>query len=672
MKKLHTSAFLAAATALAASPIIGITDVSAAASVSYAGFQSLNRNTLNGAYSYSKIYYTENTKVTNVKVGAAGTLNAVMLTTGRNIGSGVLKPGESYTALIENSTANDPDGNPLDVLYKVSDIHYWTDELDDDGQPVSEVTFNFSKTVGGSRSETHPEESSVETASLVHAGDPIIAWNNATQADSLFTVQFCKKGTYVAATDSCTIATNMTSVSSAIWDFDVPNNKRAKDGEGNPIIKDDGWYDYTANGDKLFHGNEGVLPETGVNTIYMNTSKTFDGTVMSTEQNGFSVKDINGGAYNGIWFGNSIMVTSTGLNGSWSYRYSGRGCGVGFLFGSAVPYEMPKPKKSVNKTTAKAGDVVTCRISQEVPDNFSAEADIVTFMSLWGNFNAIPQNRGYSALKITDSFDSNLVLPNKSSIKITNEKGTDVTSEFTITVSGQDVEAVAKNANTFDFYGHTYTMTISATVSSSINNSPVQNLAKTIYTPVDGSDITLPSDPVETKIYHTVVTKYVDDETGEEIADSDSREYAHGDHYTTSESDEIPEKYTLVETPSNAEGTADKDYEVVYRYRSPRKVIVRYVDDETGKPIADPTDEEYQQGDPYETSPLEKTPNGYQLVKTPENAKGTVGKSDIEVIYRYRKIKNPNTADGSATALISIVAASILGGGILISSKRRR
>lgn len=671
MKKLHTSAMLAAAAAFIASPIIGVTDASAAASVTYAGFNTLNRNTLNNAYSYSKIYYTENTKVTNVKVGAAGTLNAVMTTTGNNIGSGAVRPGESYTALIENSTATDPNGNPLDVLYKVSDVQAWTDELDDNGNPKANASLTFQKNITGSGAETHPEESA-ESSTVVHAGDPIIAWNSTVRADSLFTVQFCKKGTYVVATDSCTIATNMANVSAAMWDFDVPNAMRAKDSDGNYIIKDDGWYDYTEDGDKLFHGNEGILPAVGSNTIYRNTNKTTDGTVLSTEQNGFSVKDINGAAFNGIWFGNSIMVTSTGLSGSWSYRYSGRGCGIGFLFGSAVPYEMPKPKKTVNKTTAKIGDEVTYRITQEVPNNYSTEADIVQFMSLWSNYSAIPQNKGYSALRISDSFDNSLIMPSSGEIKITNEKGADVTSNFTITVSGQKVEAVAKNANTLDFYGHTYTITVKAKVGSPISGSPVRNLAQTVYTPVDGSDTTLNSDPVETKIYHTVTTKYINDETGKEIADPTSEDYEHGKSYVTDESEDIPEKFVLIEIPDNASGTVDDDIEVIYRYLPPKKVTARYIDDETGKPIGDPISDEYPQGDDYETSPLPDDPNGYKLVKTPDNAKGSVGNKDIEVIYRYRKVKNPNTADISMKTFVGAIIASVMGGGLLFGLKRRR
>ena len=85
--------------------------------MSYAGFHSLNRNTLNNTYAYSKVYYTANTKITNMKVGAAGTQGSSITTTSTGgLGSGYLKPGESYTALIENSTAKDPNGNDLDVL----------------------------------------------------------------------------------------------------------------------------------------------------------------------------------------------------------------------------------------------------------------------------------------------------------------------------------------------------------------------------------------------------------------------------------------------------------------------------------------------------------------------------------------------------------------------------
>ena len=215
-------------------------------------------------------------------------------------------------------------------------------------------------------------------------------------------------------------------------------------------------------------------------------------------------------------------------------------------------------------------------------------------------------------------------------------------------------------------------MVVRTTVGETISGSPVQNLAQTIYTPVGGENTTLPSDPVETKIYHTVKAKYINDETGEEIADPTSQEYEHGAPYTTRESDDIPEKFKLIEIPKDASGTADKDYTIIYRYLPPKKVDTRYIDDETGEPISDPVSEQYPQGDPYETNPLQKVPKGYQLIAIPKNAKGTVGNKDIEVIYRYRKIKNPKTLDTATTAFIGVAIAGILSSGLFFGIKRRR
>ena len=133
MKKLQASAFLASAAIMAASPFIGAVDVSAA-STSFSDYGSLNRNTLNNVFSRSKIYYTENTVITAVKVGEAGTLGqSFTIGSGDTFSSGNIKPGETFTALIEHSTAKDAEGNELDVLYKVSDVVYWNNELNEDG-----------------------------------------------------------------------------------------------------------------------------------------------------------------------------------------------------------------------------------------------------------------------------------------------------------------------------------------------------------------------------------------------------------------------------------------------------------------------------------------------------------------------------------------------------------
>ena len=672
MKKLHTSALLVAAASLAVSPIMGVSDVSAAAqSVGYKDFSALNSTTLdsNKGYPHSKIYWESNTTIT-VKKAAGSIAAGTQATLGHGLNANYIIPGQSLSVLVENSSATDSTGKKADVLIKVSDVNTWETGNDDDGNPKSYAQFSINTGISGSAAPTHPE-AAAESASAIHAGDPIIFGNSTRYADSLTTVKYCKKGTYNATTDDCTAA-GVDAVSAAMWDFDVPNGNREKNEDGTYKIVD-GKFVYTKYGDKLLQGNEGIVPQHGVNTLYYNKARAIEGVELITEQNGFADTVINSAAFNGIWFGNSIMVTATGLSSTWAYRYTGTSCGIQTIFGSAVPYEMPKPSKTVDKSQAKVGDKVTYRISQTVPNNFTSEADIVAFMSLWSNYNSIPRSKGYSALKITDNFDNSLQLPAKSEVKIVDENGTNVTSKFTITISGQSIEAVAKTAeiNKLDFYGHTYTITVPTTVKSEVAGSPVQNLAQTTYTPVDGGDTTIYSTPVETKIYHTIKAKYINDETGKEIADPTSEDYEHGKPYSTKESDNIPDKFKLIETPKDATGTADKDYEIVYRYAPPKKVTTRYIDDETGKPIGDPISEEYPQGDPYVTNPMPKVPKGYQLVKTPKNAKGTVGNKNIDVIYRYRKIKNPNTADGITKVTFGIIAATIAGFGINRAFKRR-
>ena len=662
MKKLHTSALLVAAASFAALPIMGVSDVSATAqSVDYKDFSALNTAALNAnsGYSHSKIYWEDNTTIT-VKRAAGNSAVGTQAVLSDEFDVNYILPGEKLSVLIENSSALDSTGKKADVLVKVSDVNAWETGNDDEGHPISYARLSVYNEITGSSAPLHPENA-YESASAIHAGDPIIFVNYTYYADSLTTIKYCKKGTYNSATDDCTAA-GVSAISAAMWDFDVPNSNRE-------LVN--GQYVYTKYDDKLFHGNEGVVLESGVNTIYYNKDHAIDSVGLVTEQNGFSNTSINSPNYNGIWFGNSAMVTATNLSSTWSYRYTGTLCGIFTVFGSTVPYEIPNPKKTVDKQTARVGDKITYRISQEVPNNFSTDTDIVTFMSLWSNFDNIPRDKGYSALKITDTFDNSLQLPAASKVKIVDENGTDVTSKFTITISGQSIEAAAKNATQLDLYGHTYTITIPTTVKSQLTGSPVRNLARTTYTPVGGSETTILSDPVETRIYHTVVAKYIDDETGEEIADSTTRDYEHGAPYITRESDDIPDKYKLIKMPSNAIGIADKDYEVIYRYVSPRKVTVYYIDDETGEPIGDSVSDEYPQGDPYTTDPLSEVPKGYQLVETPKNAEGTVGNEDIEVIYRYRKIKNPKTVDGITKATFGIIAATIAGFGIHRAFKRR-
>ncbi len=126
---------------------------------------------------------------------------------------------------------------------------------------------------------------------------------------------------------------------------------------------------------------------------------------------------------------------------------------------------------------------------------------------------------------------------------------------------------------------------------------------------------------------------YYKDSTEVLAADSVFDGYVSQD-YTTS-AKEI-DGYELVATPSNATGTiTDVDMHVYYYYVQKIKVTTKYVDKLTGDLIEPATEEEYLDGQSYTTAA--KTFSGYELVTTPSNASGTAGRSNLEVVYEYKK-----------------------------------
>ena len=110
---------------------------------------------------------------------------------------------------------------------------------------------------------------------------------------------------------------------------------------------------------------------------------------------------------------------------------------------------------------------------------------------------------------------------------------------------------------------------------------------------------------------------------------------------------EIPsreiEGYKLVEEdeegnsmlPTNAIGEMEEDLITVkYYYEKEARVIVKYVDKETGEELYKEEIKGYE-GDPYETE--RKEFDGYDLIEEPKNKEGKMEEKDITVIYYYAK-----------------------------------
>ena len=134
-----------------------------------------------------------------------------------------------------------------------------------------------------------------------------------------------------------------------------------------------------------------------------------------------------------------------------------------------------------------------------------------------------------------------------------------------------------------------------------------------------------------------VIVKYIDENTGAEIADKVSTTYKQGQSYTTEK--KTIDGYTFTKDTGNTTGTVqDKDIEVIYYYKKNTKVVVKYIDEVTKEEIIDSVEIIGLEKDPYETEEKEKA--GYELVGVDGNTTGKMTVNTIEVTYKYRKNAN--------------------------------
>ena len=146
-----------------------------------------------------------------------------------------------------------------------------------------------------------------------------------------------------------------------------------------------------------------------------------------------------------------------------------------------------------------------------------------------------------------------------------------------------------------------------------------------------------------------VVTRYIDQVTQKEIADSQSQTGLENDNYTTTPA--TVDGYELVLTPANAKGKMTPELiTVTYEYRKLSNVVVKYIDENTGVeiPSVDEITTTYKEGDSY-TTEKKDIPN-YTYTKDTKNLSGTVGRENIEVVYYYKK-----TSQGVVTKYIDQV-----------------
>lgn len=151
-----------------------------------------------------------------------------------------------------------------------------------------------------------------------------------------------------------------------------------------------------------------------------------------------------------------------------------------------------------------------------------------------------------------------------------------------------------------------------------------------------------------------VTTKYIDEETNQEIADQNIQKGRVEDPYATSAV--VVKGYALDTNvlPENATGKyGTDDQTIIYKYKKVTAsetengtITVKY-QDENGNALSSDQVIQGRVGDPYVTSAPAIT--DYALGKQPANHQGTITKDAQTVVYIYNKVETPVPINGKVT-----------------------
>ena len=478
MKKGTIFAIAASIAAIAQLAIPGFASAQAVSYNSYENIPSL----IDHKYAASKIYYTENTKITAKKVSRDGEASSEIT---RGFQYNVNK-GDNVVFLIENSTAKDYSGNPVDVIFKIDNVRYASQVINNIGTVVETRGFNieFAKSVCGSEKATPNGQDCNSSLRELVAGDPIVFWINTGYTRGDFSVQYIKKGSFNDSTLTGTPA-GIEKLTYMAYDFDVPNTVFTMT-----------YADEDIDNSLLELSNEATYVKStdpSKTTYYYN--RGYNGTempIMYEQDNGIAVQTINKengyeAGFNGIHYATSYFAKIDDMqNSSYKFTYNATSAGIAVFFGSPVAYETPAPIKHIDNgaslvdaNTAHPGEEFDYVIEQFVPNQFSSETDSILFSSVWNKYGNIKENRNYESFTINDTIDENLEIASEN-IKVT-RGNIDVTEEFNILANGQSIAVIAKSAALAraNFYGEKILVHIPVTVKADAPEGQIINTADT-------------------------------------------------------------------------------------------------------------------------------------------------------------------------------------------------
>ena len=134
----------------------------------------------------------------------------------------------------------------------------------------------------------------------------------------------------------------------------------------------------------------------------------------------------------------------------------------------------------------------------------------------------------------------------------------------------------------------------------------------------------------------TIIAKYLDKYTTDKVAEEVTIQGLEKNSYTTEQKTVSGYAYDSVDGSTAGEMPAGMTV-ITYYYIKESDVTVKYIDENTGNEIdgVDSVTTTYKEKDSYTTE--KKTIEGYTYTRDTENTSGTVGRTNIEVIYYYKR-----------------------------------
>ncbi len=592
-----------------------------AANVTYKDF--MDDRTLANDYSYGTLVWNENTQIINMTEDQEKVIISET--------SDVWSAGATQEGIIKFKITNcavDKDGDMCDAFILVDNVTRFTKNVT--GRQSRMGTNWFGLTTSdtyidiGIQVCKGIDVSTDFSNTSSHIDCNLLRFNFCTEyAYADFHMTYYKAGTETLA--------NIPNVSSFIYDVDVANVST----------------NYLT---EPLKGNEGVIPLLD-STIYYNTlDQDSKFNYLTNEFGGICTPNQYYYGYDGAAFGTTGISKATSAmivqktNAQFEITYTGTGCGIFYVFVSAIPYELGNPIKKVSKANVLEDELFYYNISQYIPNNY-----YTSLIDLEGTNENL-----YLKLVISDSLDENLEL--QENITIKNSKGQDCLSYFEISKENHQLVATVKSDALAlkNFYNETYTISLPVKIKKGTTNLKISNKAK-VESELRNVTTTLESNIVNVEIEHKVTLK-VTVENGTQ--DEEKQVFVKKGNSNTFEVIIKPnENYVLKTVTLNGQTVDIKDltkendgsYKLTIKDENINKdidhvviakcelkdvkVITKYVDEE-GTIISETVEQTKKMNDEYTTQ--SKEIQGYELKEVPINYKGIADKDETIVVYEYK------------------------------------